>query len=235
MAGGAGQGGAQSGSGGQAGRRGSCSELHRDEPNLPSGTYSITPASSGEETQVYCDMSGDGGGWMLVTEAMIDRELTSNVVVTRETDTLGGLIMTVESTVNDCGGSESHLVLFRDVVSWTEIRANYSMSGSASCWSIFGDTTYTNGMAPNLFSFEAGVDTIRNELRMGGSNGDAFDGTTNRCNDETTNFWHFHNGFGIRRAQVLLRRLPTAMLAGLATGVGCTQSNSWRYSDIYLR
>jgi hypothetical protein len=42
----------------------SCKGMHAANPALPSGTYTITPASG--SLSVYCDMSTGGGGWTQV-------------------------------------------------------------------------------------------------------------------------------------------------------------------------
>jgi Fibrinogen beta and gamma chains, C-terminal globular domain len=46
----------------------SCKALLATTPGLPSGTYTITPASGGT-LSVFCDMTTDGGGWTMVFKA----------------------------------------------------------------------------------------------------------------------------------------------------------------------
>jgi len=43
----------------------SCDELHKGQPKLPSGTYSVVPDAAGTLT-VTCDMTTHSGGWTLV-------------------------------------------------------------------------------------------------------------------------------------------------------------------------
>lgn len=44
----------------------SCAELHRAEPTLPNGAYTLQPLGAKAAFQSYCLMSGNGGGWTLV-------------------------------------------------------------------------------------------------------------------------------------------------------------------------
>jgi hypothetical protein len=46
----------------------SCQE-HLNQGETNSGIYTITPDSTSEPVEVYCDMAIDGGGWMFVNEA----------------------------------------------------------------------------------------------------------------------------------------------------------------------
>ena len=50
----------------------SCAALHAAQPTLPSGVYSIKPdgaAGPKPAFDVWCDMTGDGGGWTLILKA----------------------------------------------------------------------------------------------------------------------------------------------------------------------
>ena len=95
---------------------------------------------------------------------------------------------------------------------------------------------------PNLVPFDIATDTIRDQVRMGGSNGDGFDGTTNKCSEDTTNFWAMKNGTAAHAATVVLRRRMFSSPAGFATradcgdyGPGTTSAQYWEYRDVFVR
>ncbi len=224
----------------------SCNELHVRSPSLGDGVYTIAPGGAGER-EAYCDMSRDGGGWTLLRAADVVDELVYLVTVTRDVSDRGGLEMTVVPEVEGCGeGFENgqHQVDFDPGFAWTHLRARYVFGGSVSCWSIFGDTFYGDRLSGNLVPFEAGVDAIRDEVRMGGSAGDDYTGggegpTDNtRCDNTVQNFWNRANGFDERSAVVILRRADLSRPAGVLAGTRCVELNPatlWRYSEIYVR
>jgi hypothetical protein len=190
--------------------------------------------STADKQQLYCDLVNDSGGWMLVTPSMINSETNSVTTTSQTTGTNGGLILSAAASAPyDCT-THSQKALLKDDIPWTKIKADYEFTYANSCWAIFGNTAYA--AAGNLLAFSAGTDTIRNQVRMGGSNGDNFDGISTRCDNETVNFWHSVNGNTARTAQVILRRNSMASLAGLATGVACVAAGSaWKYQNIYIR
>jgi hypothetical protein len=210
----------------------SCAALLAENPLADTGDYTIEPEGSPKLT-AHCDMTSDGGGWMLVTEDMLTGKTQNHVTMSFDSDDLGGVIVSVAGTVSDCNVDVSSLITISDAVPWTRIRARYVMGGAASCWSIFGD--HTMGPDARLLPFDATVDSTRNETAMGGSNGDPFDGITTRCDNSLENFWHAYNGYADRSALVVLRRNDSGKPAGLATATSCTLDARWSYQQIYVR
>ncbi len=223
----------------------SCLQIKEESQTTQDGMYWLDFDGSGGNppSQYHCDMNLDGGGWTLVTQDMILEEDKRGVNIGYGADGNGGLIMTVTPTRDGCGGNESgHTVLFDDSLEWTQIRADHRFYGGTSCWSIFGryegyGFDVGDTPSPNLHDFDPAEDLIRDQVRMGGSSGDAFSGMIQACNNEATNFWHSARGNGERRAIVILRRVDLGAPAGLSAGVSCTDTNttSWKYQSIYVR
>jgi hypothetical protein len=78
---------------------------------------------------------------------MVSTQTLNNVAMSHTADERGGLIAGVAGTISDCNVDISSLISIADLVPGTQIRAKYSMSGAASCWSIFGDTTWASRAA----------------------------------------------------------------------------------------
>ncbi|MFA6185458.1 MAG: DUF2341 domain-containing protein [Candidatus Shapirobacteria bacterium] len=216
----------------------SCKSILDAGNSTGNNTYWIDPTNGNisDKFQAYCDMTNDSGGWMLVTQSMISSEVGTSVTTTKTTNINGGVDISNSITHSGCGASIYHRVLFTDIIPWTKIKADYEFLGGNSCWSIFGNTSYTGG-STNLIAFSSGTDTIHNQVKMGGSNGDNYDGINSRCDNETFNFWHSNQGVGTTRsAQVILRRNSMSSLAGLGTGAACsTAGYPWKYKNIYVR
>jgi hypothetical protein len=227
----------------------SCKELRAQQPSLGDGKYQIAPNPSeqGQTFEAWCDMTNDGGGWMLVTADMLAGQVNNSVTVVNQNDSHGGLIQTTYANDSGCGARpySSAMFLLKDLVRWTHIRYSKEFLGSNSCWGIFGNTGYhhPNTIQANIVPYNPVLDTIRNQHRMGGNQGNNFDGISSRCDNERENFWHDVNGTAQRRAQVILRRdISNSNPAGLSTGVSCTRSGSgtssptyWIYRDIFIR
>jgi len=215
----------------------SCKSINDAGDSSGNNNYWIDPTNGddSDKFQAYCDMTNDSGGWMLVTQSMINSEIGSSVTPTKTTSVNNGVDFSIMNNHSGCGGSIYYRVLFNDIIPWTKIKADYEFLGGHSCWSIFGNTGYSAGT--NLIPFSLATDIIRNQVKMGGSNGDNYDGINSRCDNKTFNFWHSNQGTGTTRsAQVILRRNSMASLAGIGTGVGCDVINyPWKYQNIYIR
>ena len=104
---------------------------------------------------------------------------------------------------------------------------------------------YAADIESNVAAFDATLDDIRDQVRMGGENGDPYYdppgnplGPNSRCDENPANFWVGVNGYEARSAVVTLRRIDETLPGGLATGVTCVNvaaGTHWELSEIYLR
>ncbi len=216
----------------------SCKSILDAGDSTGTGNYWIDPTNgnTSDSFQAYCDMTNDSGGWMLATQSMIQSGANNLSTTATTSDNNGGLITTIAFTgPTGCGqGYRSYQLLLKDTIPWTKIRADYEFYGGNSCWGVFGNGSYNSGS--NLIAFVLETDTIRNQVKMGGSAGDNFDGINVRCDNETTNFWHGLQGDVTRSAQVVLRRNSMSSYAGLSTGAECVgYAYGFKYSNIYIR
>lgn len=222
----------------------SCAAIKEANSSAVDGRYRIVPADTTVAPfDAYCDMTKDGGGWMRVTAEMIVDEKKLSTTSVHDVDDDGALVLRAYANSRGCGMSDPNLyvALIRDVPKWTRLRARYDFYGSTTCWAILGDTS-GEAFATNLIPFEKTVDVARDMLKMGGSNGDAFDGRTDVCENATTNFWDADPSVGRRSIVAILRRSSPDLVAGPGTFASCTTVASgvssptyWEYRQIYVR
>lgn len=238
-------GGASPGDGGDAGGAGtSCAAIKAARPQTPDGVQLIDPDGPGPAApfSAWCDMTTDEGGWMLVTPAMLGAETAATVTPVTSTDGRGGLVLRIYVNGQGCGsGPKSrHRVLFDPKVAWSRVRFSQSFAGNAGCWHVFGGLE-TDGLDANLEAFDTAKDVLRDAVKMGGANGDAFDGISVRCDADPANFWA-NASSSTRSATVILRRKDGTLPAGVSTGADCgsfapgtTSPTYWEYRSVYVK
>jgi hypothetical protein len=221
----------------------SCKAIKAANPTAGDGRYLIE-APGAEPFEADCEMTGDGGGWMRVTAAMLSEEKNLQTTSVRQTDETGGLLVRVFANSRGCGDADPnvHATFIRDLPKWSQLRARYDFFGSTDCWAILGNLSDEAAVNGNMLAFDKTIDVSRDAVRMGGSAGDAFDGITEKCDVTSTNFWGQPTSVGRRSILATLRRSSPDAPAGLATFTSCTtvaagtgSPTYWEYREIYVR
>lgn len=223
----------------------SCKAALAAVPSAKDGLYDIDPDGPGPKPRFrgYCDMTRDEGGWLRIDDSIVERKTRAGVTGVESKDATGALVIRVYANIFGCmNGAEQarDLTYVAPDVSWTQVRYTQSFFGKAACWTILGGRDEQFPQPHHLLALDKRVDTVRNEVRMGGSAGDAFGGATAFCDDVTTNFWYFGNA--VRSLEVIQRRDDSGEPAGLSSVVDCgdvsagtTSPLYWDYSAIFVR
>lgn len=223
----------------------SCQAALAAVPGAKDGFYEIDPDGSGPKARFrgYCDMTRDEGGWLRIDDTLVDRKTRGGVTAVETKDDAGALTIRVYANLFGCqtGAEQSRdLTLLAPAVPWTRVRYTQRFYGRAACWTIAGGKDDQFPQPHHLVELDKRVDVVRDEVRMGGSAGDAFGGMTEFCDDVATNFWFFGNA--VRSATFIMRRDNSGEPAGLSSVVDCgdvlegTKSPLyWEYAEIFVR
>jgi hypothetical protein len=225
----------------------SCRAIHARFPNAGTGSYMLT-AEGGASVKAHCDMESFGGGWTLVTAAMIVEEKAvqdyapggpARVDVVHSTDTNGGITLSMTVAAQNCGAASGkpgpgHYFKVGDLDGWTQIMATYEFGSFASCWNIFGDPGLRD---TNVQAFNPALDSIGPQVNMARTAAGAvipYEGRTTMCTEKPENFWANPYKTQRKSARVVLRRFTQGKPAGLALALDCG-SGGWTITDIRVR
>lgn len=223
----------------------SCRALLAAVPGSKDGTYDLDPDGPGPKPPFkgYCDMTTDEGGWLRIDQSLLEPSVRVGVTPLLTNDGAGNLVLRIYGNIPGCSEASEHardLTYVAPTVTWTKVRYKQTFAGRAACWTIAGGKDPYFPQLHRLIAFDSSVDVVRNAVKMGGTAGDAYDGSTRRCDDNPMNFW-LNDGV-MHSATFILRRDAIDGPAGLSTvadcgdfGAGTTSNTYWEYSDIYVR
>ncbi|MBI4973060.1 DUF2341 domain-containing protein [Candidatus Roizmanbacteria bacterium] len=217
----------------------SCKSILDAGNSTGNGTYWIdtTNGNSSDKQQVYCDMTNNSGGWILVTPSMVDSFAELNVTKVSSTDTNGGAIYTYTNTATGCGGPQSGAtVLITNSIQWDVVKVKESYNnGTSSCWSTNGDGNYGGQQTnSNMQAFAPGTDTLQNCV-LSCSTSPYVMPPMSRCDNAPENFTRF-NSASERSFEAIVRRINRTTLSGPALGLSCNAVNmTSKFESIYIR
>ncbi|MFT4081941.1 MAG: PKD domain-containing protein [Nocardioides sp.] len=201
---------------------GSCWEIKQKIPSSTDGAYWLLTPQMSEPEQFYCDMTTDGGGWVLIGQGRegwvtnYDGKNSASSLLTPDTIPVNSTVQLPSTTVQELLGSarvdslDDGVRLRRatsaDGSSWQEARIKFSKFGQwnwalgatypISSWS-FGSDTGTGG---TMASFGTGtqydIDNNTPAKSNGYHRGFAFGSGVTGTDSDTTYLWSSTNSGG---------------------------------------
>ncbi len=217
----------------------SCRSILLNGNSSGSGNYWVdfTNGDFSDKQQVYCDMTNNDGGWMLVEPSMVASVVTKYVSIASSTDSSGGASYTFTHQDIGCDSNDSGAtVQVTSSIQWDSVRAKHSLnSGLSYCWSMDGTGNYgeqrTNS---NLQSFSVGTDVVQGCVLSCATSPFVIPPLT-RCDKEPENF-AIYNGTSERSFELISRRVNRTSLSGPAIGLSCNDLNMVsKIENIYIR
>lgn len=174
-----------------------------------------------------------------ITPDLIDSVYTyGGQIITQGADSNGLYTITFQYDNAGCGTPDSGFGVFiKDVIPWTRVVCRFSVTGTASCWSI--NQSGFGGTAPNLESYNASLgDIIYTVDALNSFNVGSFQVKTYACDNDSTNFMHGGYQTGDPKTfYIFSRRSNTTSLSGPAFGRSCTSTGAGSrctLSEIYV-
>ncbi len=217
----------------------SCKSILASGSSTGSGAYFVdfTNGYLADEQEVYCDMTDNDGGWMLVEPEMISSVISRYVEVHTETDSNGGVFYIFTHQDVGCDNNDTGAtVQVTSTIQWDKVRAKHSLvNGKSYCWSMDGTGNYggqrTNS---NLETFLVGTDVVQNCV-LSCEDPQFVIPPLTRCDDTAENYG-IYNVVSERSFELISRRKNRTSVSGPALGLSCNDMNmTSKIENIYIK